>query len=364
MAGQIDQRAPLNTFLKRLWAFSARLDVTAGILFLLVLLSIVGSSIPQLAPEISTDPERFTAWVAALRAKYDGWADFLVNSGAVQFFRTWVFLLPWGLLFLFTILCVAHRWRAIWHNVTGSPMRCTPAIADGATYSASISGARGPAWEALRRALEQDGYRVLTETNEAGWFLYADRHRLARLATLVTHLGVIVLLAGVLLSTQTSWREELIVPLDGSTVVRQVGLHVHGAGFEILRYPDGNVASYEALVRVQEAQARIRVNEPLVYQSIGFHLSGYVQTRDQTAVVLQVVYDPGYALIIIAGFLVLIGMMVTFNMPFSCIRACLTEDGVLHLGGWADRRAYGFAHAFESFVQQAVAVLNTQPDTV
>lgn len=355
MTGQVDQRVRWNTFLKRLWAFSARLDVTAGLLFVLVLLSIIGSTIPQLTPEIAADPQRSAAWEAALRAKHGGWGDFLIASGAVQFFRTWLFLLPWGLLILFTVLCVLHRWQMIWHSVQGGPVRCTPALLGEASHSASIPDTGRATWELLRQTLEREGYHVRVETDDAAWFLRAERHRLARLATLVTHLSVILMLIGVLLSLQMSWREELAIPVGGSAVVRHAGLPVHNIAFEIIRYPDGNVAAYELLVRVQGVQARIRVNEPLVYQGIGFYLSSYMQTPERTVVVLQATYDPGYTPLVIAGFLMLFGMTITFSMPFRCIQACRMPDGVLHLGGWADRRAYGFACTFETLVQELTA---------
>lgn len=361
MSRQVDKRARWNTFLNRLWAFSARLDVTAGLLFALVLLSIIGSTIPQLTPEIAADPQRSAAWEAALRAKLNSWGDFLIASGAVQFFRTWLFLLPWGLLVLFTALCVLHRWQAIWYNVKGGPVRCTPATLGEAPVSASIPGTNSASWELLRETLEREGYRVRVAMDDTTWFLRAERHRLARLATLVTHLSVMIMLVGVLLSLQMSWREELPIPVGESAIVRHAGLPVHNVAFEIARYPDGSVASYEMLMRVQETQARIRVNEPLVYQGVGFYLSGYAQMQDRMVVVLQVTYDPGYVPLVIAGFLMLFGMTITFHMPFSRIQACRMSDGMLHLGGWADRRAYGFARTFETLVQELTARENTQP---
>jgi cytochrome c biogenesis protein len=361
MSGRIERQGHRNTFLRRLWAFSARLDVAAGLLFVLVLLSVIGSTIPQQSPEVAADPQRSAAWQAALRAKHGPWADFLIASGAVQFFRTWLFLLPWGLLILFTALCVFHRWPALWQGVKGGPVRCTPALLDEAPHSASIPDTGRATWERLRQILEQEGYRVRVEMDDGAWFLRAERHRLARLATLITHLSVILILFGVLLSLRLGWREELVIPVGGSAVVRHAGIPVHNVAFDIVRYPDGSVASYELLVRVRGVPARIRVNEPLVHQGIGLHLSGYVATQDQTAVVLQATYDPGYAPLVIAGFMMLIGMTVTFTMPFRRIHACRTADGMLRLGGWADRRAYGFAHVFEVLVQELTTGKNARP---
>lgn len=355
MTRQVDLRIRREAFWKRLWAFSARPDVAAGLLLVLVLLSVVGSTIPQLSPEVAADPQRTAIWEATLRAQHGAWGDFLIASGAVHFFRTELFLLPWGVLILFTVLCALHRWPAIWHSVQESVVRCTSARLHEAPHSASIPNVDCATWEMLREALEREGYRVRTAEDEGGWFMHAERYRLARLTTLATHLAVVVMLGGVLLSLQWSWREELTIPVGGSAVVRHAGIEVHNVAFEMARYPDGSVAAYELLVRVHEVQARVRLNEPLVYHGIGFHLSGYAQTQDQTVVLLQATYDPGYVPLVVAGFLMLIGMTITFYMPPSHIQACRTADGVLRLGGWADRRAYGFAHMFETLVQGLTA---------
>ncbi|MCS7259834.1 MAG: cytochrome c biogenesis protein ResB [Anaerolineae bacterium] len=360
MTGQIDPRARWETLWRRLWAFSARLDVTAGLLAVLVLLSIIGSTIPQRGLDVAADPQRAAAWETALRAKHGAWGDFLITSGAVQFFQTGLFLLPWGVLILFTLLCALHRWPTIWYSLHRDTVRCTPVQLHEAPHSASIPDTDRATWEQLREALERDGYHVHIEMDVAGWFLRAERHRWARSATLVTHLAVILMGVGVLLNLQLGWREELAIPVGGSALVRHADLPVHNTAFEVIRYPDGNVAAYEAHIRVQETLARIRVNEPLVYQGIGFHLSGYMQIQDRTVVVLQVTYAPGYVPLIVAGFLMLVGMAVTFNMPFRRIQACRTADGVLQLGGWADRRAYGFARAFETLVQELRAGKGTQ----
>jgi len=69
-------------------------------------------------------------------------------------------------------------------------------------------------------------------------------------------------------------------------------------------------------------------------------------------VTLLAVRDPGYGLVIAAGFLLLLGMTVSFNFPHACVRARIGPPGTLCLAGQADRRAHGFEREFAGLVEE------------
>jgi cytochrome c biogenesis protein ResB len=89
-------------------------------------------------------------------------------------------------------------------------------------------------------------------------------------------------------------------------------------GFTIEHYADGSAAGYEARVvvaaREQEVRRSIRLNEPLAAPGVGLYLYGYGPTEHGYSVTLLAVHDPGYGLVIAAGFLLLLGMTVRFTM--------------------------------------------------
>ena len=127
-------------------------------------------------------------------------------------------------------------------------------------------------------------------------------------------------------------------------------------GFSIERYPDGSVAAYQAQIAVisegQEMTRRsVRVNEPLIYSGTGFYLSGYEERAGRYYVTLLAVRDPGYSLVIVAGFLLLAGLTVSFNFPRSWIQVCIESDGTLHLAGRAERHACDFGREFKAIVK-------------
>ncbi|MEE9618327.1 MAG: cytochrome c biogenesis protein ResB, partial [Anaerolineae bacterium] len=283
--------------------------------------------------------------------------------------------------------CTLNRWRGLWQRVF---VRCSDVALDGAPHTARlimtpplVGGAGG---DIVRESLEQRGFRVrtteVTPTNHPTIHLRGDRYRLAPLATLVTHLAVLLLLLGAVLSSGYGWREELTI---GPGEVVEVG---HGSGvalrneeFTIVRYPDGSVASYDAEVAIiaegrEVTQGSVRVNEPLNYGSVRLYLQAYAGTPDGYSVTLLAVHDPGYGMVITAGFLLLVGLTVSFNFPHCCVHARIepegacpatastrggelaegacpeVAEGTLRLTGRADRRACGFEREFEALVEE------------
>jgi len=348
--------------LKRIYHFLSRMDLAAVLILVVLAVAILGSCFPQLSPVAASDPQRLARWEELVRGRYGGLADALHAVGAFRCFRSPVFLVPVALLALATLVCTLDRWRALWRRAFRQPVRCSPSVFDDAPHTARLNAL--PAVDlvgVVRERLEQRGFRVRTTevvTTEGRFaYLRGDRHRLAVLGTLVTHLAVWLLLVGVALSGLVGWREELIVGPDETVDVGHgSGLAVRNAGFTIARYPDGSVADYEALLTVfagdqQVTQGTVRVGVPLAYARTGFYLGGYGGTEGHYSATLWVVRDPGYGLVIAAGFLLLSGMTVSFNFPYACVRARTGPPGALCLAGQADRRAHGFEREFAGLVE-------------
>jgi len=66
--------------------------------------------------------------------------------------------------------------------------------------------------------------------------------------------------------------------------------------------------------------------------------------------VLQVVHDPGFKGVILAGFLVMGGLIFSFYFPHQRLWARVTADE-LWLAGRAERDAVGFEREFASLVK-------------
>ncbi len=378
--------SPKPRILKRAYRFLARMDVTAVLIAIILMLAVLGSFFPQLPPTIAADPERLARWETAVRARYGALTDLLTASGAFRCFRSPVFLVPVALLALATLVCTLDRWRAVWRRAFYQPVRCSDVALNTAPHTARLTAAPsliggagggeapprfggagggeaslrfgGAGGGIVRESLERRGFRVRSETAGGTLYLRGDRNQLSPLATLVTHLAVLLLLLGAALSGGYGWREELTIgPGETAEVGHGSGLALCNEGFNIAHYLDGSVASYEAEVAITEGSWEVRrgsvwVNEPLSYGGVGLYLQAYAEAPDGYSVTLLAVHDPGYGVVIAAGFLLLLGLTVSFNFPHCWVHARIGPEGTLRLAGRADRRACDFGREFEALVQE------------
>jgi len=363
---------PQSPIPKRALRFLGRIDVAVALILVLLLLALLGSCFPQISPAVAADPERLSQWEAGARARYGKLADLLFAASVFRWFRSPVFLVSLALLAIATFACTLDRWRGIWRRAFYRPVRCSDAAFDHAPHTAALLSA-GPAVgvvEVVRRALRQRGFKVRTTEGITGdgrhVYLRGDRNRLTPLATIVTHLAVVLLLLGAALSAAFGWREEITVGPDETIQIGHgSGLALRNDEFAIQRYPDGTVAGYEAHVAVvaegrEPVPGTIRLNEPLRYQDVGLLLQAYQETADGTSVTLLALRDPGYGLVIAAGFLLLVGMTVSFNFPHCCVRASVEPEGALRLAGRADRRACDFGREFAALVEEIERTIISQ----
>jgi cytochrome c biogenesis protein ResB len=341
----------------------ARMDVAAVLILAVLLLAALGSCFPQLSPAVAADPGRRAQWETGVRARYGGLTDGLAAGGVFRWFRSPLFLAPLALLAGATLVCTLDRWRGIWRRAFHQPVRCADGAFDTAPHTTRLSAS--PAVDlatAAREGLEQHGFRVRTTevvtTNHPLVYLRGDRNRLAPLATLVTHLAVLLLLLGAALSSGFGWREEIAIgPGEMAEVGHGSGLALRNEGFAIERYADGSVAGYEAEVTIidggkEATRGATRVGEPLTHGPVGLVLQGYADAPGGTSVALLAVRDPGYGAVVVAGLLLLFGLTVSFNFPHCWVHARVDPDGTLRLAGRADRRACDFEREFAALAEE------------
>jgi cytochrome c biogenesis protein len=344
--------------LKQAWRFLTRLDVAAVLVVVVLLLAALGSCFPQLSSSVAADAERLAGWETSVRARYGPLTNLLTIVGSFRWFHSPVFLAFLALLALATLVCTLDRWQTVWRRAFHPLAHPSDAVFDAAPHTARLAAlSQVDLPHIVREGLEARGFYVQSQTSGNVLYLRGERNRLASLATLVTHLALLLLLLGTILSSGFGWREVLTIgPGEMVGVGHGSRLALRNDGFTIARYSDGSVAAYQAQVAViagdQElTHGNVRVNEPLTYGGLGLYLHSYGEKDGQYSVTLLVVHDPGYSLVITAGFLLLLGLTVSFNFPRCWIQARIESNGVLRLAGWAERRACDFGYEFKAIVK-------------
>lgn len=345
--------------LRRIWRFLTRLKVASVLVLVVLLLAALGSCFPQLSTPVAADASRLAEWQAGVRTRYGSATQVLAAIQVFSWFRSPLFLVSVVLLCIATLVCTLDRWRAVWRRAMRSPPVSSDVAFNSAPYQVGLVGS--PAvdlGQAVRNSLRERGFRIQAESAPDVLCLRGDRHQLAALATLVTHLAVLLLLLGAVLSSTTGWREELTIESGAMAEVshgRRFALR--NDGFHIARYADGSVSNYQVQVALIEegqevARGSVQINQPLVHRGVALYLRGYQDTQGRDSVTLAAVHDVGYGPVIVAGFLLLFGITVSFSFPRCWVQARIEPGPRLRLAGWADRWVYDFGDQFTSLARE------------
>lgn len=336
--------------LRRAWRWLARTDVAAILLVLAIVLAAAGSLFPQNAHPLAG--VNAALWTVLVQEHYGGLAGLLTGLGVFWFFRSPLVLALLALLVLATLACTLSRWPALWRNALRRPERPSDSLLDAAPHLATVAAAPSTGLpDRVQDCLRGRGFRVVSENLADGVYVRGDRNSLARLATLVHHLAILLLVLGAAASAAFGWHAPLVLPWAQTTTVPHSGsLTVRNDGFSITRYPDGSPANYEAQLSIDDATGTFRgivaVNRPLALPGVRLYLSGYQPAGAGNTVTILAVHDPGYGLVVAGGILFLLGLTVALAFPHCSVHVRIAADGTLRLAGFADRGAAGFDREF------------------
>jgi cytochrome c biogenesis protein len=346
-----------SAFLQRAWRALSRLRLGVILLALLLTTIVVGTLFPQMPHQADT-----AAWWNAVRDRYGILYGPLRALGLFDLFATLWFKGLLGLLLLSTLACFLHRvWPLI--RVVFRPRTRLPVERfERAALRAHLTFPSPQAAEsALQIALKRRRYRVQVEQSGDQINLRADRHRLPRLGTLLTHIGLVILLLGAAWGSLRGWRvPKLTVKAEEQTAVgRDSGMGLRCSRFEIDRYDNGTPRDYRAeILLVGEDgetlnQGTVEVNHPLNHADVNYYLQGYrLSESGGCDVTLSAVYDPGFGLVIAAGLCLVLGATLTFYFPHRRIWARLKPSGEVTVVGSTAWDRELFTHQFEALLAE------------
>jgi len=153
----------------------------------------------------------------------------------------------------------------------------------------------------LKSVLGRHHYRVREHSAEIKTSLLARKRVLGLFGSDVVHLGLLIILAGAIVSGLTGVRGSLTLSENETIPVPQAGFSVRLDKFITELYPDGNVKDWKSDLTIIEAgqpvlQKSVEVNHPLSYKGFVFYQSGYGQDWEnpELQIRLKKKDDPGY----------------------------------------------------------------------
>ena len=223
------------------------------------------------------------------------WLDRL---GLTDVFHSWWFIALLALLSLNIVLASLERFPVAWRDFARPARRPGPHFLSGLPLQKEIPIRDAKtAIEAAERAFRKQGLKVQQVGRDTDVSLYAERHRVARLAAYVVHVSLLLILGGGMVDALWGYRgfvgltknEQVnqIELRDGSKKPLGFTLRCDAAGQE--NYEDGTPRRWWSKLAVLEDGREVKlqeieVNKPLVHRGLRFFQSSYGPTGEVSAV--------------------------------------------------------------------------------
>ncbi len=269
--------------MKPVWKFFSSVKLAIVLLILIAVASLVGTLIPQGLPP------------AAYAARYGRLAGLLS-----AFQLTGLYHSGWYLTLLFflaanTIVCTLARLPAKWRRAFHPKIETEPSEL-AAMKNAHRFGKNGPPAEAASRlesVLRSHRYRVLAKPSEKRVSILARKRTAGLFGSDFVHLGLLVIIAGGIVSGLAGFRVQLDLAEGQTAKVPRAPFEIRLDRFETEYYPQGSVKAWKSTLTVIENGAEVRsslilVNKPLDYKGFSFYQAAYGSTWNNATVEITI----------------------------------------------------------------------------
>jgi cytochrome c biogenesis protein len=283
--------APTNPFAqvgRGLWGLATSVDVAVAQIIFLAILAAVGMTLQQLPDFAYRSPGDYATAIDAIHVRYDpvlgpGLVNVLERLGAFGIFKSGIFGIGLVVLVTSIVICTLDRTPKLWRDV--STVRVAqpepffdPRLPDRAAMT-DVAAAD------VAAAVRRRGFHLRETTTAHGTtYLYGDRHQYTKLATLLTHLGLVLFLVAAAVTSRFGDEQGLVVPEGESLTVQNIGtrdlLLVKNLDFEAPGFETGRPTDFTTDLAVfqngdEVARKTIRVNDPLSVGGYTFHQNGF-----------------------------------------------------------------------------------------
>ena len=290
-----------------IYAFFYNKRVGLVLILLTGLFALIGVLFPQAPSGVLDDPASKQAWLESVRPTFGGWTDIVATLGFFSVFSSIPFVVLMVLLAISTLACTFHRVPLLYKTAFHPHTRVSAEFFNRARLASSFTSPVPV--DAMVATIKADArsnrVRVIEDERGPGRNLYTDKWHLAPFGTAVAHVGMVVIMAGFLLSSLTGFRDDQFTLTIGhpTEVGHGTGLVAEAKSFTDSYYDNGTPKDYVTdLVLTRDGQEvarqEVRVNEPLTYDGVMFHQAyfGIAAVMQVTDAQGQVVFHDGVPL--------------------------------------------------------------------
>lgn len=279
---------PLAQLGQGIWRLLTSVDFAVVQIIFLSILAVVGMTLQQLPDFAFRSPGDYANAIETIHIRYDpvlgpGLVNVLERLGAFTIFKSAIFGIGLVVLVVSIVVCTLDRTPRLWRDVSSVRVAqpepfFDPRLPDRAAMS-------GVARSDLVRVARGRGFHVREEIAPDGaTHLYGDRHQYTKMATLLTHLGLILFLVAAAVTSRFGDEQGLVVPEGESLTVQSIGtpdlLLIKNFDFEAPGFETGMPSDFTTDLAVYQngtevARKTIRVNDPLSVGGYTFHQNGF-----------------------------------------------------------------------------------------
>ncbi len=278
--------------LRATWRLLTNVKFAVALVTVAVLASLIGVVLPQLPAEMRGNPPARSAWLELQREDFGWLTGVLDGLDLFDVFHSPWFLALWFVIVAAVTVCTISRFPPTWRSVQRPPLRVGERYFETARHRASFTHAGGA--EAVEGLLRRRRYTVTrTRAEEDVTELFAERFPWTQYATFVSHLALLLLLVGGLLTNLAGFQRTLALaegrpaaPLFGEPGPGQifVGMEDAHQGVDAA----GNIVDFHSDLLLRRGAEVVRctasVNDPCGAFGYRFHQAAFFDDLAQLTI--------------------------------------------------------------------------------
>jgi cytochrome c biogenesis protein len=272
----------------RVWSFFSSLGLTIVLLAIIVLVSIIGTVVPQ----------RDAATQLAGQIP-PGLFSFLQTMQIFDLYHSFWFFLLMGLLSVNLIVCSINRFGQAWWHFRAKPSPANSDVFKDISEDAIINTKQDQQViaEIAANSLKSRFCNYQCQKTTDGLYLYGDKGRFSYFGVYVVHLSILILIVGVIIGSL--FGIEGYVNIGEGETVNKIDLRdknqtlllpfaVHCDHFTIEFYENGAPKTYRSELTFLKndqvsSSGQLLVNHPLSFEGFRFYQSSYGLTSEGKA---------------------------------------------------------------------------------
>jgi cytochrome c biogenesis protein ResB len=185
--------------LRTIWNLLTNVKFALLLVGLALSAGLIGVVIPQVPGPMRSNPPARAAWMSLREDTYGSFTRPMDNLGLFDVFHSSWFNGLWVLIIVAVTVCTVSRLRPTWRSVQRPQLAVADSYFERAHHRASFTHAGGPA--VVQQMLRKRHYSVReVEQRDGATYLFADRFGWSQYGTFLSHLALLMLLIGAVLT--------------------------------------------------------------------------------------------------------------------------------------------------------------------